>query len=194
MPRGVIGNSSVVIAITAIALLASTSHDAATALTWHADTRLERWWSSTSAQFVHLGLTHLSVNIGALLILAFAAHRMSRSRELGYSLVTALGTVALCLTVLPPAQSWYVGLSGALHGGFAWAALTLREYPGWMGRLGITLFVCGLVKTSIDVTIEPGLINALGVVVAPAPHFYGYAGGSLFALIFRRDDAELRGT
>lgn len=193
MSREAIGALAIVAALSALSLLASANHEMASALTWRADARLERWWSSTSAQFVHLGWVHLSINIGALLILAYAAHRLSRSRELGYALIAAFATVAICLTVLPPAQSWYVGSSGALHGGFAWATLRLRSYPGWTGRLGIALFVCGLVKTVIDLSTEPGLVNALGVVVAPAPHCYGYAGGTLFALLFR-DSAGRRGT
>lgn len=184
MPHGAMGTLAIVVALLALSVLASTNPEMTNALTWHAETRLPRWWSSMSAQFVHLGWVHLAVNIGALLLLAYAAHRMALSRELSFSLLAAFASVAICLTLLPPAQSWYVGFSGALHGGFAWATLQLRKYPRWLGRLGVTLFVCGLVKTSMDLTADPGLVNALGVAVAPAPHFYGYAGGSLFALFF----------
>lgn len=169
-------------------MLASATPEPMTTLAWHADTRSTRSWSAVTAQFVHLGSAHFLVNLGALAIVAYAAACMRRVRELATCLIVASACVAICLTVLPPAQAWYVGLSGALHGGFAWAALRIGGYPGWPRRLGIALYLCGLVKTAIDLVSEPGLVNALGVAVAPAPHFYGYLGGTVFALLRRKAD------
>jgi len=188
MSRHATGALSIVLGVALLSILASAVADPMTALAWHADARATRWWSALTAQFVHLGWAHFLLNLGALLILAYAAYSLQRVRELGFSLIAAALCVALCLTVLPPAQTWYVGLSGALHGGFAWAALRIGSYPSWPGRLGIVLYLCGLLKTAIDLVTEPGLANAFGVAVAPAPHFYGYLGGSVFALRRRRAD------
>lgn len=188
LSRHEVGALSIVLGVAVLAILTSAMPEPMTTLAWHADTRSTRWWSAMTAQFVHLGWAHLLVNLTALAILAYAAKNMQRVDELANSLIAASACVALCLTVLPPAQAWYVGLSGMLHGAFAWTTLRIGGYPDWPGRFGIALYLGGLAKSAIDLVTEPGLVNTLGVAVAPAPHFYGYLGGSLFALLRRRAD------
>ena len=78
-----------------------------------------RWWT---AQWVHVGWRHYLLNMVALGCLPFIFSQSSRL-ELLWAIVVLSPLVSLGLYIFFPHVNAYAGLSGVLHGLYAWAAL-----------------------------------------------------------------------
>ncbi|WP_368163904.1 rhombosortase [Aeromonas sp. R6-2] len=108
-----------------------------------------QWWRIITGNLVHTNGWHLSLNLVGLWLLAQIFHDELNSR----CLLTVLGLCALGVTLgiwlWCPQTQWYMGLSGALHGLFAWGVvqelgrrrsagllligLLLKLYIDWQG-------------------------------------------------------------
>lgn len=145
---------------------------------------LDQPWRLLTGQLVHLSVAHWAANAAALVILAFlhAELRVSSAAFLAAWLASALA-VGLGLWAWVPAVHWYVGMSGALHGLFAAAAIELLlQGPGRERRLGLILWAAGALKLAWE-GASGWPIHAtswLGLPTVPAAHVFGYAGGSLW--------------
>ena len=167
---------------------------------WRAEDRFTRPWTALTAQFVHLDARHLGANLIALALLGWTASRIDSGgtpalhsghpRSLYHAptsaglqaLTGALAAVALGLWIAPGGLTWYVGLSGALYGLFAYLALALGGHRGVTG-IGYLLYAGGWIKVGLDLAQGPGAIGALGLPTAPIAHLYGYLGGSVIAAV-----------
>ncbi|MEC5398527.1 rhomboid family intramembrane serine protease [Uliginosibacterium sp. H1] len=135
------------------------------------------------AHFAHLGPAHLAINLAALAVLGWAAQRVRSFGDFLLALLCAAMTVdaGLILQVWP--VEWYVGLSGVLHGGFAWLCLRLTRARG--GVLPWLLWIGGLAKALAEMQVPAGSLGPMGFPLALAAHLYGYLGGSAWAVTER---------
>ncbi|MDQ8022268.1 MAG: rhomboid family intramembrane serine protease [Moraxellaceae bacterium] len=168
--------------IAVAALLASVlPGDPAAALGWHKSAP----WSLrlVTAHFAHLGVAHIGMNLAALAVLGWAALRVRLVAGFLLALLCAAMTVdaGLILQVWP--VDWYVGLSGVLHGGFAWLCLHLATAR--RGLLPWLLWIGGLAKVLAETQVPAGSPGPMGFPLALAAHLYGYLGGSAWAVAER---------
>lgn len=142
------------------------------------------WWRLVSGHLVHLGPSHMLLNVAALLLLWWLVG--SSLTVAGWCLVIAasLASIDLGLWFLDPALSWYVGLSGLLHGLFA-AGLVARRRSAPVEALVLgTLLAAKLLFEQIAGPLPGSETSAGGAVVVNA-HLYGAAGGLVAALGLR---------
>jgi len=135
-------------------------------------------WRLVSAHLVHLGPTHLALNLTGL-ALVYGLFQ-SALTPLAWSVVllsSALST-GLGLLLLQPEIHWYVGLSGVLHGLFLSGALAARRSEP---RLSVLCLVALAVKISLElIGNDPWQTAALtGGPVVSIAHLYGALGGLL---------------
>lgn len=145
------------------------------------------YWRCLSCHFVHLGGWHLTLNLAALFSLAVIAHSQARGEgvALGFAGALLMGMLGVCLGLAwrDAGVSWYVGLSGALFGVYAWAVLEMASMGDWRGRIAWGLYLAGLIKALLDAQGPVGAPGLAGIPMAPPAHLYGFLGGSIWAAL-----------
>jgi rhomboid family GlyGly-CTERM serine protease len=139
-------------------------------------------WRLVTGHLVHLGPTHMLMNVAALALLAFLFIPLLKSADWLIGGLAAALAIDAGLYWLEPGIEWYVGLSGVLHGFWALAcvkAMLLQR------REAIPLTVLLVVKIGYERVIGPvpftGAVAA-GPVVTEA-HAFGALGGAVTAVV-----------
>lgn len=138
------------------------------------------WWRVITGHLVHLGPSHMWLNLAALFVgwlLCGDTYSMPRWAILVFGCALGISTAFL---IFEPHLNWYVGLSGVLHGLLAAGALALLR----MRQPGAWLFVGFLViKIAWEQFMGPlpfSESTSGGNVVVDA-HFYGAISGALLS-------------
>ncbi len=147
---------------------------------------LQGWetWRVITGNLVHTNGYHLLLNLAGLTLLwlLFAEH-FSIFLFLKIFIWCCLGT-SLGIYWYSPDLIWYAGLSGALHGVFAWGAcrdITKNILSGWLLLLGVLVKVI-YEQIAGSATSMAELIDAN---VAVDAHLYGTVSGILlFAVMY----------
>jgi rhomboid family GlyGly-CTERM serine protease len=139
-------------------------------------------WRLLSAHFVHLGPSHLILNlVGLWLIWYLVGSCFSAARWIFVFLLSIAG-VNLGLWYLLPQLQWYVGLSGVLHGLLAAGIVGgLRQ-----AQLDTWVLAAALVaKIAWEQLVGPlpGSEATSGGAVIVDAHLYGAIGGALAACL-----------
>jgi rhomboid family GlyGly-CTERM serine protease len=138
-------------------------------------------WRLITGHLVHLGPSHALMNIAALAVLtAILARYVKPLAWLWLFLVSALAIDA-GLFWFSPGVTWYVGLSGVLHG--FWAGATVAAWREDRGQAAV-LTALIVIKLSYETWYGPVPMTgavAAGPVIAVA-HAYGAFGGVCFGL------------
>lgn len=150
-------------------------------------------WRFLSAHVVHLGWGHALLNVAAfLLILWLFGEGISPARWVLAALGAALA-VDVGLWALHPEVSWYVGMSGILHGLLASAGVwMIRTAPG----IGIAVLAALGAKIGWETMSGPLPMSAElsgGDVIVQA-HLWGAIGGIVSGIVMgrpRRPDAPV---
>lgn len=144
-------------------------------------------WRLLSNHFVHLGWTHMWLNLAGLALVSWLVGRAyDWLRWLIVGLVTIV-TIDAGFWFLYPSLGWYVGLSGLLHG-----LLVAGLYSGIRERdkESIVLLCFVLAKLAWEQFSGgplPGSEATSGGTVIVDAHLYGTVGGVLAgALLMRR--------
>lgn len=148
-------------------------------------------WRLVSGHIVHLGPSHMVMNVAALAVLALIFGNSMRSRDWLAAAVLSSLAIGGGLYWLSPAVGWYVGLSGVLHG--FWAAACVRALAHGE-RDGLIFTSLILIKLGYETLIGPVPLTgavAAGPVVEVA-HAYGAAGGAVSALAMLAVEAARR--
>jgi rhomboid family GlyGly-CTERM serine protease len=137
-------------------------------------------WRLLTGHLVHLGPSHMLMNLVALAVLAAVLAPWLRARDwIGVTFIAAL-FIDAGLYWLQPSLQWYVGLSGVLHG--YWAAACIYALAD-RAREGMALTAMILLKLTYEQMLGPiGLTSAIadGPVVIAA-HAWGATGGCAWA-------------
>ncbi len=138
-------------------------------------------WRLLSGQFMHLGWSHwLLNNIGLLLLWGLFGSQQTTKQWLLH-IGVCIAVVAIGLYVFSPAVSWYVGMSGFLHGLFVAGLLADKQLPRpivWLTLLG---FAAKLFWEQWQGPLPGSEASSGGNVVVDA-HLYGAIGGLLSTL------------
>jgi len=137
-------------------------------------------WRLLTAHLVHLGASHMAMNLTALAVLAGVLAPWMRARDwLGVTVVAAL-VIDAGLYWLQPSLQWYVGLSGVLHG--YWAAACVYALAE-RSRESIPLTALILLKLAYEQFLGPiGLTSSIAAgPVVIAAHAWGAIGGCAWA-------------
>lgn len=139
------------------------------------------YWRLLTANLVHTNYTHLAMNLGGLFVLwLLHGDEYKTQSYLGISLVCGLA-ITLAIYLLRENITWYVGLSGVLHGIFVWGLVKdfeKRRKSAWLLAVGLIVKLVIEVETGGSASIE-ALLGARIVVEA---HLYGAVAGGLFAI------------
>ena len=137
-------------------------------------------WRLLTGHFVHLGVSHLLLNLAGLLLIWYL---VSASFNLRQWLLIMLGTIVgidLGFWFLQPQLAWYVGLSGLLHGLLAAgvvAGIAAKRIEAW---LLAAVLAAKLVYEQLAGPL-PGSVEASGGTVIIASHLYGAVAGAIVA-------------
>lgn len=136
-------------------------------------------WRLFTGNLVHLGWSHLWLNVGALLVGIWLFYPARTPIAWSIALLVCSLATNLGLYLLTPDVDWCVGMSGALHGLLIIGALD------WLragDRLGAVLLVVWLLKLAWEQFQGP-LPFSTGTLDAPVvtqAHVWGAAGGLAF--------------
>ena len=138
-----------------------------------------QWWRLVSGHFIHLGWSHLALNLAGLGLgtWLFGADRSPRQ----WLLATLVSAVAcgLGLYWFAPSVRWCVGLSGVLHG------LMVVGFGGWFlagERWALVLLAVVLGKMTWEQLggDMPWAAAMAGGKVITAAHVWGAVGGAAY--------------
>lgn len=139
-----------------------------------------QYWRLVTAHFVHLGATHLLLNLaGLVLVWSLVGRYFTTAR---WSLVLMISTSAVSAGFWFADQNllWYVGLSGVLHGLlFAGAIRGLSSRPGESAML-LLVVATKLAYEQLAGPL-PGSESASGGDVVVNAHLFGALGGVVAA-------------
>jgi rhomboid family GlyGly-CTERM serine protease len=139
-------------------------------------------WRLVTGHVVHLGPSHMLMNIVALAVLALVFVRFMKPLDWLRVFVISALAIDVGLYWFSPGVDWYVGLSGVLHG--FWAAASVCAWQQDR-RQAVVMIVLLMLKFGFEAWYGPVPMTgavAAGPVVTVA-HAYGAIGGGLWALI-----------
>ena len=141
-------------------------------------------WRLLSGHLTHLGWSHFALNSAGLILVWYLVG--AAYSPLAWLLIAAvaIATIDVCFWFLNPELTWYVGLSGLLHG---------LLVAGILVRLGdlnaetvilAALIVAKLAWEQFNGPLPGSETTSGGPVIVDA-HLYGAAGGVLGGLLTR---------
>ena len=144
-------------------------------------------WRLMSGHLVHLGWSHLILNMAGLLLVWLLVGRYFRLAEWLLVLLLAAAVASAGFWFVDRNMLWYVGLSGVLHGLVVAGALRgLRELP-WESAIILLGVIAKLAWEQVSGPL-PGSESASGGSVVVSAHLYGALGGATGAgILWRRD-------
>ncbi len=140
------------------------------------------YWRLLSGHFVHLGYSHLALNLVGLLLVWLLVGRLYNTQR--WLLVIAISIVVMDagFWFLDADLRWYVGLSGLLHGLLLAGAIAgIRSLPA-ESLVICAVVVAKLVYEQIAGPL-PGSESVAGGAIVVNSHLYGAVGGALSAAI-----------
>lgn len=147
-----------------------------------ADIAAGEFWRLATGHFVHLGTTHLLLNVTGLVIVWFLIG--TGFSQLGWAFITALSLVLIDLGfwLLEPGLQWYVGMSGLLHALLVAGIISrVREAPVESTALG--LVVAAKITWEQIAGPLPGSEMSAGGPVAVDAHLYGVIAGIIAGIM-----------
>ena len=143
-------------------------------------------WRLLTAPLVHLTWSHALMNVGALMIIWGLFGKVFSNRAWVYiTLACSLG-ISAGLLILNPGISWYVGLSGVLHGYFSAGAIAERQTYKSTSMVMLLLLFGKLLWEQIFGPL-PGSAAAAGGKVVVDTHLYGAICGLVPGWLLGRD-------
>lgn len=137
-------------------------------------------WQIVTGNFTHTNWPHMIMNSLALAIITF----IFRAQLTAYRLLGLFFGLSFIIgvTILWSSMNWYAGLSGVLHGMFAWGAcrdILAKEKLGW-------LMLAGVIAKVAEEQVFGGSVSSatlIGARVATEAHLIGVIAGIALAVI-----------
>lgn len=138
-------------------------------------------WRLATGQLVHLGMSHLVLNLAGLGLTGWLFAPALRATQWLLLLTGSWLAIGAGFLLLEPQLMWYVGLSGILHGLLLGAAVLDH---GLEGRVRILLIAGVLAKLAFEqwAGALPFTAEAAGGPVVVDAHLYGGLGGLFVAV------------
>ena len=140
-------------------------------------------WRLLSGHLVHLGWSHLLLNAVGFLLIGYLVAAFFNLRQWAAIFGVVIIGTDLGFWFLEPQLSWYVGLSGLLHGLLTAGAIK-AVYSGQREFWFILAFLVGKLCYEQLLGPLPGSENTSGGNVVVAAHLYGAGSGALAGLFF----------
>ncbi len=141
-----------------------------------------QWWRLLSAHFLHTNTYHLAVNLAGLFLLWLLHGEYYRARNYSAVFVITSLFVSILVWLASPHLNAYVGLSGVLHGVFAWGIIQDFKHK----RVSAYLLLAGLIIKLIDerfFSTNDFMANLIGASVAIDAHLYGAIAGIMLGVL-----------
>lgn len=137
-------------------------------------------WRLVTGHFVHLGMTHLILNVAGLAVVWLLVGGGYSLLHWVFVIASSLAVIDFCFWFLDPGLSWYVGMSGLLHALLVAGIVSrFREAAG--ESLALAALIAGKIAWEQLAGPLPGSeVSAGGPVVVNA-HLYGVVAGILAA-------------
>ena len=139
-------------------------------------------WRLLSGHFVHLGISHLALNLVGLALVWYLVGRQFTTVRWLFVAILSIVAMDAGFWWLNPELDWYVGLSGLLHGLLA-AGLIVAVRERDREGLVIALFVIGKLAWEQWGGPLPGSEATAGGAVIVDAHLYGAIGGALAGIV-----------
>jgi len=143
---------------------------------------LEQPWRLITGQLMHLGWTHLAMNLAGLGVVWLILARYLSAWQWWLTVLICGAGVNLGLLAFSTSIDWYVGLSGILHGLLAAGALARLKREPMLALLlaGLTAKLAWEQFTGQD----PGTAQLIGGAVIVDAHLYGALAGAVCGFNF----------
>jgi rhomboid family GlyGly-CTERM serine protease len=141
-------------------------------------------WRVFTGNLVHGGWAHLVLNIAGLGLIGLLFGQALNAQHWMFIFIACALGVGLGLLVLNPRVSWYVGLSGVLHGLFVAGALVDRYFPLRIRALLLGLLCGKLVWEQLQGPM-PGTATAVSGDIVVDAHLYGAFTGLVTGVIIK---------
>lgn len=173
-------------------VLALAGEDARLLLRWErASLAAGEYWRLVSGHFVHLGWSHLGLNLAGLGLVWLLVGRRFGAPAWLVIIAATLAGIDLGFWYLEPQLAWYVGLSGLLHGVLAAGVLAgIRQAPSESLVLGLGLAAKLVYESAVGPL--PGSEATAGGAVIVSAHLYGAVAGGLCAVLVLISVGRLR--
>jgi rhomboid family GlyGly-CTERM serine protease len=153
------------------------------ALAWDRDAlEAGQWWRLASGHFVHLGWSHLALNLAGLGLVTWITGRAYGLVRWLLIAVITLAAIDAGFWFLYDELDWYVGLSGLLHGLLV-AGLFAGATRGDREAMALGALVVGKLAWEQLAGPLPGSESTSGGAVIVDAHLYGAIGGLVGALV-----------
>ncbi len=136
-------------------------------------------WRIITGNLVHLGWTHLALNVGALLIGIWIFYPARNPIAWAIAQLTCAITTSLGLFFFSPEIPWCVGMSGALHGLLMIGAIDWIRQGDRVGSVLLLLWTGKLAWEQWQGPL-PLSSDALGSDIVIDAHLWGAVGGLLY--------------
>lgn len=136
------------------------------------------WWRLFTGHWLHTNSNHLLTNLAGLAAVLLVLGRFLSPVSLLLSALAGALTVSLCLLLLAPDVTWYVGLSGVVAA--VWACGAMRGALGrdWLGWAALLLLIAKVAWEQLaGAPVE--LSHSIDADVVVNAHLYGLAAGLL---------------
>lgn len=147
-------------------------------------------WRLLTGHLVHLGASHLAMNLVGLALIWMLFGRLMSTRAWLATLLASALAVSLGLLAFNPGLTWYVGLSGVLHGMFLAGAI-LSIVAGYRAEIMLLAFIVAKLAWEQWAGPLPGSAEVAGGDVIVDAHLYGAIAGAFAAaviVLWRRRD------
>jgi rhomboid family GlyGly-CTERM serine protease len=138
------------------------------------------WWRLLTGNLVHYDLAHLGMNLTGLVLLWILYAGEAPLRATFVMLAAAALAVGAGLYLEAPDVTWYLGLSGVLHGAWAGGAVARMRAAPAEGAIALALLGARLTLETRTGSLA-GMLG-LGMPVLHEAHAYGALGGGVAAL------------
>ena len=139
-------------------------------------------WRLVTAHFVHTGPAHLVYNVAGLWVIWYLVCTSIRGLVALSVWVVSIAGVTLGLWLFEPGLSWYVGLSGVLHGLVA-AGLMLNLRSMRAESWVVAVALAGKLVYEQLFGPLPGSEESTGVAVIVDAHLYGALAGAACGVV-----------
>jgi rhomboid family GlyGly-CTERM serine protease len=141
-----------------------------------------QFWRLLTGHYVHLGVPHFLLNsAGLLLVWYLIGTQFSANQWLLIGAGSIIG-IDLGFWLFEPQLSWYVGLSGLLHGLLVAGIINAWDEDRPMASILAVMVVAKLIYEQLAGPL-PGSVASSGGSVIVAAHLYGAVGGAFTAVV-----------